>query len=118
MSRAYFCFNLYLDIERKDDITGVTEDELIKDHDEGSSIFHSHSRIPEVFPDRMHTSASNLSATWQISLRGISKEKKTGQQLNVYLRDCPRAEECPSSGELAFGAQSWTMGESPIHLEI
>ena len=36
MSRAYFFFNLYLDIEVKDDITGVTEDELIKDHDEGS----------------------------------------------------------------------------------
>lgn len=36
MSRAYFYFNSYLDIEVKDDLTGVTEEELIKDHDEGS----------------------------------------------------------------------------------
>lgn len=38
MSRAYFAFNLYLDIEVKDDLTGVTEEELIKDYDEGSEI--------------------------------------------------------------------------------
>ena len=36
MSRAYLYFNFYLDIEVKDEISGVTEDELIKAHDEGS----------------------------------------------------------------------------------
>ena len=24
-----------------------------------------------------------------------AKKRKTGQHLNVHLRDCPRAEECP-----------------------
>lgn len=36
-------------------------------------------------------------AAWQDGNegRGSREEKKTGQHLNVYLRDCPRAEECP-----------------------
>lgn len=73
---------------------------------------------PKVFPDRMHTSVSNLVQHGKFHWEESAKKRKTGQHLNVYLRDCPRAEECPSSGELAFGAQSWTMGESPIHWSI
>lgn len=35
-SRAYFYFNLYLDLDVKDDVTGISENELKRDHEGGS----------------------------------------------------------------------------------
>ena len=50
---------------------------------------------PKVFPDCMHTSVSNLVQHGKFHWEESAKKRKTGQHLNVYLRDCPRAEECP-----------------------
>ena len=50
---------------------------------------------PKVFPDRMHSSVSNLVQHGKFHWEESAKKRKTGQHLNVYLRDCPRAEECP-----------------------